>query len=202
MQLLQLGAPPRLLLDTHAAMADEVDHARRAFGLASAYRGEAVGPGPLDVHASISGTPDIHAIVEGVIVEACIGETLSALEAVEVVTHVEDPAIAATLDRIANDELRHAALGWRSLRWLLDQGDARLRAFALTRLETALDELDRAPSAQGYEVALRRFGVVDDELRAEVRARGIAELLRPCVAALRQQFESAGLVRGLQQPTC
>jgi hypothetical protein len=185
MQLLQLGAPPQLLLDTHAAMADEVRHAQRAFGLASAYRGEAVGPGPIDVQAAMPSAADVYEIVESLIVEACVGETLSALEAVEVATHVEDPAIAAVLERIGQDELRHAALGWRSLRWLLDQGDAQLRAFALARLDRAVAELDRSPTAQGLDVALRRYGVVDDELRADVRARGIAELLRPCLAALR-----------------
>jgi hypothetical protein len=56
--LLRLGAPPQLLRQTHAAMADEIEHARMAFGLASAYAQRELGPGALDVRGSIDAEVD------------------------------------------------------------------------------------------------------------------------------------------------
>ena len=49
LHLLAVGAPPGLLRDAQQALADEIDHAARTFGLASAYAGRAVGPGPIDI---------------------------------------------------------------------------------------------------------------------------------------------------------
>lgn len=192
-QLQQLGAPPRLLRDTHAAMADEVRHAQQAFGLASAYQGAPVGPGPFELRGSDS-TTDLHAIVDGLIVEACIGETLSALEARELATHAEGATLPAVLAGIADDEFRHAQLGWRSLRWLLEQGGARLRAYAIARLEAALDELGAPASVEGDERGLLRFGVIDAELRLELQRAVIEQVLRPCVAALCEHGDGACIV--------
>src|SRR5262249_9106811 len=42
--LLGLGAPAELVAETHAAALDEVEHARVAFALSSAFGGEARGP--------------------------------------------------------------------------------------------------------------------------------------------------------------
>jgi hypothetical protein len=127
---------------------------------------------------------DLHAILEGLIVEACVGETLAAIEAHEAARWAEDPVVAAVLERIAADEWRHAQLGWRALGWLLSQGDAQLRAFALARFELALRVVEGRGDAT-IDVDLRRHGVLDDALRAEVRRAGIAEVIRPCVTALR-----------------
>lgn len=48
-----------------------------------------------------------------------IGETLGALEVAEAARTVRNPTIARACARIAEDELHHAALGWRTARWLL-----------------------------------------------------------------------------------
>src|SRR5690606_25004689 len=109
-----LGAPPHLLAATQRAMADEIDHARRCFALASAYAGEPIGPGPLDLGAKRP-TTDRSAILEAVVREACVGETLAAIEARTALAHARDPAVRTTLERIAADELRHAQLGWQTL---------------------------------------------------------------------------------------
>lgn len=196
-QLLQLGAPPKLLRDTSRALADEIAHARLAFGLASAYADAPIGPGSLEVGAALEPATDLHAILEGLIVEACVGETLAAIEAHEAARWAEDPSVAAVLERIAADEWRHAQLGWRALGWLLAQGDARLRGFALSRFEVALAAVERKRGlVHEGKRELRRHGVLDEALRDEVRRAGIAAVIRPCVAALRRvkgtEFAAAG----------
>jgi hypothetical protein len=189
MHLLRLGAPPRLLRETAEAMTDEIEHARLAFGLASAYARTPIGPGALDVRGSIAAELDRYAIVEALIDEACVGETLAAIEAQEAAAHAADPAVAEVLERIASDELRHAQLGWRSLRFMLDVGDERLRCFALARLDAALREVLASTIADGIPTSLREHGLLDDELRTHVRRRAVVELIGPCVAALRRFHE-------------
>ncbi|PRQ04260.1 hypothetical protein ENSA5_09090 [Enhygromyxa salina] len=188
LQLMRLGAPPRLLLDTQRAAADELRHARVAFGLASAYAGAPVGPGLLDIDGSLEAGHAPREIVEGLVLEACIGETLAALEAREAAAQASDPAVAAALEQIASDELRHAELGWRALRWILDRGDAQLRAFAVARLDAVCAAVNAQTLSDGVPLSLRRHGVLDDTLREEVRRRGVESVIGPCVAALRGHF--------------
>ena len=190
-QLLRLGAPPALVRATQAALADEIEHARLAFALASAYAGAPVGPGPLALGAAASPSDDLEAIVAGLIDEACVGETLAALEAAEAALHARDPAVAAVLERIAADELEHARLGWRSLAWILAV-EPSLRRFALPRLDQALAALaepsrDRVvgDGERPRAAALREHGLLDPALRLEVRRAALAQVLRPCVARLR-----------------
>jgi hypothetical protein len=182
-QLMQIGAPPSLLRDTSRALRDEIEHARIAFGLASAYAGAPIGPGSLEVAGAIGKTLDLHEIIDGLILEACVGETLAAIEAREAACWAEDPEVAAALEQIAADEWEHARLGWRTLGWLLGRADAALREFAVARLEAALATIG-CNAVEPGDATLRRHGVLDPELRDEVRRAGIAKVVRPCVAAL------------------
>jgi hypothetical protein len=196
LHLARLGAPPQLLRATQCAVVDEVRHAQLAFGLASGYAGAPIGPGPLDMRSSLDAT-DVFEIVEGLIREACIGETLASLEAREAAAHAQDPVVAAVLDEIAADELRHAQLGWRTLAWILARADADLHAFVMTRFDEAVRELAGASQAQGLPRSLRRHGVVDDDLRAQVQRVGIDELIRPCIDALRERSIAPSIQREL-----
>jgi hypothetical protein len=177
--LLALGAPPALILATQRALLDEIEHARLAFGLASAYAGTLVGPGAIAIGGAIAERIDARTIVEGLVYEACVGETLAALEAREAAAWAENPVVASILEQIAADELRHAELGWQTLRWMLEQGDASLREFALAKLELAMREAEVATSEDG----LRGHGVLDEQLRSELRLRALASI-RQCVTAL------------------
>jgi hypothetical protein len=181
LQLLALGAPAALLSAAQAALADEVAHARACFALASAYAGAEVGPGPLPAACAPVAT-DRAAAVLAAIDEACVGETLSALEVAEAAARAEDPRLRALLRTIADDEARHAALGWAFVRWALDGADAALRARAADRFAAALARA--AAPAPADDPALRAFGVVDPGLRARLVRRGLAEVVSPCAAAL------------------
>lgn len=120
LQLLALAAPPELIEACTRALADETAHTRLCFELASAYAGEPIGPGPLDVTGSLQAT-SLADIVELVIVEGCFGETRAALEAYEAAEAATDPVIRDAYARIAADEERHAALAFRFLRWALER---------------------------------------------------------------------------------
>ena len=69
--------------------------------------------------------------------EACIGEALGAAEATVCAEAARDPAIRSGLEGVARDEAEHAALAWRSLRWLLSRHPDEA-TFAERRFDEAL----------------------------------------------------------------
>jgi hypothetical protein len=120
LQLLSLGAPADLVEACTRALADETTHTQLCFGIASAYAGRAIGPGPLDISGSLDVT-SLEDIVDLVIAEGCFGETSAALEALEAADSAKDPVICAAYAQIAADEQRHAELAFRFVRWALEQ---------------------------------------------------------------------------------
>lgn len=164
LQLLALGAPPGLLRATSQAAVDEVEHARLAYGLASAYGGVPVGPGRLDLRGPDMST-NWRDVVRDLIEEACVGETLSVAQALEDAQHAETPKVRAVLERIAADELRHAQLAWRALAWMLREADDVNRAWAIAVLERAIerahdagDDLQRRAARQVLAPVARSLG--------------------------------------------
>jgi hypothetical protein len=118
LELLSVGAPAELVREAIAAMHDEVEHARLAFGLASEYAGEPIGPGPLSLDAAMParGLADI---AVAALVEGGVGETLAAVRAATAADEEPDPAVRTVLETIASDETRHAALAWRFVAWAM-----------------------------------------------------------------------------------
>jgi hypothetical protein len=164
LQLLALGAPSALVAASNQAMADETEHARMAFALASAYEDRDVGPSCLPIDGSLDGA-DLHTFVATLLREGCIGETRAAVEARETLGVTRDPVVREVLEKIAQDETRHAELAWQTLAWLLSSG--RVRAGEVRR-ELSLAFAEMQPGDGGKELA-------DD-----VAAR----LIRPCADAL------------------
>jgi len=179
LQLLAVGAPPDLVMAAQEAMGDETTHARLAFGLASAYAGADVGPGPLAIDACLDGC-DLEALVATTVREGCVGETVAAIEAREALAHARDPEVRAVLATIARDETRHAELAWRTIAWALEVGGARARA----ALERALAEAAEESEAGAEGAGLLAHGIVSDALRGELRRAAIAQVVLPCAAAL------------------
>lgn len=187
LQLLAVGAPPALVLAGQQALADEVEHARVAFALASQFAGRGVGPGPL-AQASAAGATELAEIVAAVIEEACVGETLSALEVAEAAARAEDPGLRRALERIAADEQRHAELGWRFVQWALAGATAELRGRAQERFAAAISAAEASAERMSHETGdsrLRGYGVIDAPLRATVWRAGLRGLVTPAAASLR-----------------
>ena len=129
LDLLSLGAPAELMLETQRALGDEIAHATLCFGLASRYAGHEIGPGVLPLEGALDARSSWE-IIETLIVEACVGETLAAAEAEAALFGTRDPQVRDVLERIVSDEARHAELGWRALCWMLRDADAALVARA------------------------------------------------------------------------
>jgi hypothetical protein len=185
-ELLALGAPADLVLDAQRATADEVEHARLCFALASRYAGEMLGPGPL----GIDGAELTSSLVEcaaSAVREGCVGETLAALQASEQLARAADPRVRAALARIADDEARHAELAWRFVRWAIERGGAAVRAAVARAFREALRDLERAgprPIDTVDAAACRAHGRL---LPAEERAFALLaarEIIEPCRRAL------------------
>lgn len=135
--LTRLGAPRELVRAARAAARDEKRHtrvttrlARRRGVVAPRARVAARRPAPLDLAALA-----LENAVEG-----CVNETFGALLAAHHATHARDEDVRVALARIANDELRHAALAWAIARWAEPQLDDLTRA----RVERARRDAARA----------------------------------------------------------
>jgi hypothetical protein len=188
LELLSLGAPVDFVRAAHEAMADETVHAREAFALASAYAGRPVGPGPLDMSGVLAASSP-RDIVRTAILEGCIGETVAAVEAAEALAFAEDESVRVALERAASDEIRHAELAWKFLRWLIESGDPVLQNEVITCLAASLrSELRPADSSVAAPArsndALRRHGLLDQASRAQIRRRVLVEVVAPCARAL------------------
>ncbi|MFT3768917.1 MAG: ferritin-like domain-containing protein [Minicystis sp.] len=183
LQLLALGAPPDLLRDTQAAMADETRHAEVCFALASAYAGRAVGPGPLAMDRALESI-DARSTLITAIHEGCVGETIAAVEAAEMAARAEDPVVRAALSAIAEDETRHAELAFRFVRWAITRTPA-LAAVARAAFADALGEAPMVSHADtDHEAALIAHGIPGNKLRQEIRRQALQNVVGPCARAL------------------
>ena len=186
LQLLSVGAPPELLLQTQDAMRDETHHATVAFALSSAYAGREVGPGQLPLHGALD-DQEPEDILRLVIREGCIGETVAAVEAAEAAARAEDPTVKKVLERIAADEQRHADLAWRYVAWAISE-DA---SFASVLLSEVVAKRAERHAATADDRRLLAHGMVTDAVRAEIRERVLRDVVRPTARALTEQRAAA-----------
>lgn len=187
LDLLAVGAPADLVLAAQRATADEIVHARLAFGLASGYLGAPIGPGPLRVDGSIDTTRDLAAIVRAVIVEGCIGETVSAARAELELEGCTDPAVRRVLSTIARDERRHAQLAWQFVGWAL-RHDPSLREVIDDTFTASLVGIELGPvvrdTADAARQVLREHGVLSVAELAALTHTVAQDVIGPCFAAL------------------
>src|SRR5262245_37277833 len=94
LELLAVGAPPKLLVASQQAGCDEIRHAQMCFTIASRFAGTKLGPGPLDV-GGVEAARDLAAIVAATVREGCVVETLSAAYAKERAERARDPRLRA-----------------------------------------------------------------------------------------------------------
>lgn len=182
LHLMAIGAPPQLLLESHRAGIDEIEHAKLCFRLAGRFSGAPVGPGPLPMAGDVLGPTDLISVTLAAVREACVGETLSALEAAEARDLATDPEVREVLGAIAEDEARHAELGWQFVQWALAAGGADLHAAVRATLDLELNVVEAEPADD--EPDDTAFGRLSRHARWALRRRGRAELLQPVAAAL------------------
>jgi hypothetical protein len=123
------GAPDELVAAAKASARDEIRHARIMARLATKHRAKVP-----RVEARDGGVRDLESIARENAVEGCVGETFGAALAFFHGEHADaDADVAGAMRAIAEDELRHAALGWAVAAW----ADARLSEDARARVRTA-----------------------------------------------------------------
>ena len=184
-ELLALGAPPSLVEEATRAQADEIRHARLAFSVLERLTGEATAPGPLALDGIVPRT-DPGAFLAATLLEGCLNETLAAAEAAEAARRCPHPALSAVLDTIAEDEARHAALAWRTIRWLLGAQPA-LRPLARALVADALRPRSDATSALDHvqpDATWHDVGLLPPAARRRLRHRIRAEVVRPVAEAV------------------
>lgn len=126
-QLLELGAPARLIEGALRAARDEIQHARVCYELAQHHSDQAWAPGafPMELGAnskSKSRTEALCALAVESLVDGCLGEQMAAelarLWARQPRGSLENRAWAT----IATDETRHAELAWHIVEWCAAEG--------------------------------------------------------------------------------
>jgi hypothetical protein len=118
LELLALGAPPRLIEGAHRAALDEVEHARVCFAIATELSGATIplGPAPLSLDGLAMGR-DLAALAVSAAIEGCVGETVAALALARAAASCASSKLAAELAKMADDELTHASLAWECVAW-------------------------------------------------------------------------------------
>jgi hypothetical protein len=183
LELLALGAPPDLVSEAQTSALDEIEHARICFGIASRFAGRSLGPGALPIGGALDGEISLALLARSTFVEGAVGETVAALVAAAQARAAAQPRLASALERIAEDESRHAAFAWRVVRWALRAGGREVEQ----ALRAAFTELGAEPAtatATEETGALRAFGRLDPGEIARIREEALREVVAPCLAAL------------------
>lgn len=193
LELMALGAPFDLVRDTQLAMADEIRHARRCFDLAALYGESGVVLGPLDFGV-IRADASLASVVRSTIVEGCVGETVAATMAAHASITTREPATAAVLAEIAEDESRHAELAWRFVAWALAR-DPSLHSVVKSAFDHAIAKLVRgaegAVDADEHTPHLSAHGRLSSARKQRAILAAVSEVISPCSRALLAREASA-----------
>jgi hypothetical protein len=185
--LLAAGAPADLVARTHEAALDEVRHAQRGFALASAYAGEALGPGRFPIGDRVPVAATLAEIAASAVEEGCVGETVAAMAASEQLSRATDPAVRAALAGIAEDEARHAELAWQTVAWAVRTGGPDVRAAVAAAFSRAAVAARRASEDRAMDTmapALSAHGRLAPATLAEVTVATMTLVVAPAVKAL------------------
>jgi hypothetical protein len=122
-ELVAVGAPGWLLAETQAALSDEIRHTDACLALYCALTGRDITPDALP--AAVAPFSDLDAVPVRLLADVfrggCVGETRAAHRALERASVAPASALKSHFEMIAGDESRHAALAFKTLRWLVDQ---------------------------------------------------------------------------------
>ncbi|MEZ4450000.1 MAG: hypothetical protein R3B09_11020 [Nannocystaceae bacterium] len=178
LDLLGLGAAPELIVESQRAALDEVEHARLAWSLAGHWGGRRVGPGPLSL-AAVPFIRELPAVIDALVREGCVGETIGAAEALILAERSAHPTLGPWLRAIGEDETRHAALAWRALRWLLEAHADDARIAAREALEAARAELFDAAPEEEEGPSAPEWGLLPRHELVALRREVFREIVEP-----------------------
>jgi hypothetical protein len=191
LDLMALGAPPDLLVESQKDALDEIAHARLCLALAATIDGEHESPAPfpavryvpaLTVGRSMALTTlAITSLVDGVLHEGVSARVIAKLARV-----AEAPEIRNVLSTLAADEGRHAAHAWNVVDWCVREG-GEVVIGALQGAARAIPEARKAHLPPGGEDgSWERWGIPGEALDAAEYDRARKHLVQR-VSALAQR---------------
>ncbi len=184
LDLMACGAPADLIDEAHVAARDEIRHAQQCYGIASAFGGSAVGPGSLAIGAVAPAT-SLEELAVACFRDGCVNETVAALSVAEAARRAGPPELAAAIETIAEDEMRHAELSYRILAWALREGGEPLRRRLADELARVESEAITASAAIEAPPALdETTGLLAPATAEAVRRRVLRDVVLPCTEAL------------------
>jgi hypothetical protein len=183
LELMALEAPPELLAAATRAQGDEIAHARACFAMASSFAGSPLGPGSLDLSGAMDQETTPQGMLVQTILEGCVNETLAAAEAAWLSEQTEIETIRQVQKQIAEDESRHAALGWKTVRWLL-QRHPELVGAAQEAFEQALEATTANRPQASDDTWMAPYGSMPTSMKAALRADVWEQVITPCAQAL------------------
>jgi len=129
LDLMALGAPPRLVASANSDALDEIRHAELCFSLARSLDGRIEDPGPFPEAKRANTLPRARTLALAMLavdslIDGALHEGVSARIIAKLAKRSDVPAIRGVLKEIASDEGRHAAHGWDVAEWCLEQGRA------------------------------------------------------------------------------
>jgi hypothetical protein len=132
--------------------------------------------------------PTLENVLENVLLEGCIGETVAAAEAQELAGRADDPVVRGVFATIARDEARHAALAYRFVAWALERDRALTERVVRRGLERELgrnaEHNDAPSSVRSDEERCLTLGLATPAFRASLRRESLGRVVGPCLNAL------------------
>jgi hypothetical protein len=191
-----LAPAARAALAAHWEREAAFEHASvGAYALASAYGGARRGPGPMPA-LRVTGDRSLATVAVDTFLDGCAGEATAALVLREAAATAEAGAMRVVLDRIAEDEERHAELAWRTVAWALRAGGEEVARRLIEATATLRDELRVGSTEPAPGEDLSAHGVLGEAAQQAIRRRAISEVVIPCVEALlavgRPELAAAG----------
>jgi hypothetical protein len=191
LELLAWGAPAELVMQAQLAGVDAMKHAQGCFALAARYSGEARGPAEFPIH-DLPPARTLRESVLSAVAEGCVGGALSAARARAALSLASSSVIRTLLERIADDEAKHAELAYRFVAWALKK-EPSLRA-------DVADCFDEACAHEPHgeweswspeeHAALRAAGRLTSEEARSVYRDTVHTVIRPCASALLRPLDN------------
>jgi hypothetical protein len=196
LDLMALGAPPRLIEAAHRDSLDEIRHAELCFSAARAIDGREESPGPFPRARGPSTLPGprtlaLAKLAVDSLVDGALHEGLSARVLAKLAKRCEIPDIRALVRELAADEGRHSKHGWDVVEWCLAEG-GRPVGWALQGACAMLsDRPDPRLAVEARDGAWERFGIPGAALEADEYARTRRDVVRRVLAMTRPASREA-----------
>ncbi len=117
LELIALGAPPRLVAGAHRAALEEVEHAQLCFRVASALAGRPLSAAPLEAATAPLAAPSFDRLARESLVDGVLNEGAAAVAVERLAGKARTPWLREALLRVAEQERAHAAFAAQLVAW-------------------------------------------------------------------------------------